>query len=70
MLPTVDIVFKDRRFVNCREVPIVIWLDLHIRVANAKAYPLVKTFNKLVFPQAPSPLRNWVSFLSSRLPAN
>jgi hypothetical protein len=56
---TMDIVLKHRRLVYRGEVSVRIQPCLLITLcASAETYPLVKTFNKLVFPQAPSPLYN------------
>jgi len=59
---TVDVVLKDGGFVDSREVAIINE-PLFICV-SFRTYPLVKTFNSDVFPQAPSPL-NQISAMPS-----
>jgi hypothetical protein len=54
------IILKDRRFVHGWEIPIA-FISCNSTNRYAVRYPLVKTFSKLVFPQAPSPLFNCVS---------
>jgi hypothetical protein len=51
---TVDVVLKDGGFVDSWEVAII--NELRITLVALQTYPLVKTFNSDVFPQAPSPL--------------
>jgi hypothetical protein len=56
------VILEDGRFIDCWEITIRAISTLSPGLLNWNiAYPLVNTFNKLVFPQAPSPLLYSVS---------
>jgi hypothetical protein len=56
------VILEDSGFIDCREITALAVRTLSPGLMDWNvAYPLVNTFNKLVFPQAPSPLSYSVS---------